>query len=67
MIGRLLTAREVAEHLGLSTETVLRRFRAGEIPGFRLATNVLRFDEHEIDAWLTSQREHHQPTNEETQ
>jgi len=30
---RLLTTRQVAEYLGLSPETVLRRYRAGEIPG----------------------------------
>jgi hypothetical protein len=42
--GRLLTAREVGELVGLSTESVLRRWRAGEIPGFRIASNVLRFD-----------------------
>jgi predicted DNA-binding transcriptional regulator AlpA len=54
---RLLTAREVGELLGLSTESVLRRYRRGEIPGFRLASNVLRFDPVEIHAWLTSCRE----------
>jgi len=58
MTGRLLTARQVGEHLGLSTETVLRRWRAGEIPGFRLATNCLRFREDEIEAWLEQHREH---------
>jgi excisionase family DNA binding protein len=52
----LLTTRDVAELLGLSPEAVLRRWRAGEIPGFRLATNVLRFDEAEIGAWLESLR-----------
>ena len=42
MTGRLLTARELAEYLGLSAETVLRRWRRGEIPGgVRLASNVL--------------------------
>ncbi len=35
MTDRLLTTREVAESLGLSPETVLRRWRAGEIPGYR--------------------------------
>lgn len=30
---RLLTTREVAEFLGLSPETVLRRWRSGELPG----------------------------------
>jgi excisionase family DNA binding protein len=53
---RLLTTRDVAELLGLSPEAVLRRWRAGEIPGFRLASNVLRFDEEEIGAWLNSLR-----------
>ena len=53
MSGRLLTTREVADYLGLSTETVLRRFRRGEIPGgIRLASNVLRFRESEIERWL---------------
>ena len=53
MTGRLLTTRELAEYLGLSTEAVLRRWRRGEIPGgIRLASNVLRFRESEIEAWL---------------
>ena len=38
----LMTTREVAELTGLSTETILLRWRSGEIPGFRLASNVLR-------------------------
>jgi predicted DNA-binding transcriptional regulator AlpA len=54
---RLLTAREVGELVGLSTESVLRRWRAGEIPGFRIASNVLRFDPVEIEAWLERCRE----------
>jgi excisionase family DNA binding protein len=33
---RLLTARELAELLGLSPGTVLDRFEAGDLPGFRL-------------------------------
>ncbi len=57
MTGRLLTAREVGELVGLSPESVLRRYRAGEIPGFRLGSNVLRFDPSEIDAWLESCKE----------
>lgn len=55
---RLLTTRQVAEYLGLSPETVLRRFRAGELPGFRLATNVLRFRASEVEAWLDFRHEH---------
>jgi excisionase family DNA binding protein len=58
MTGRLLTTRELAEYLGLSCESVLRRYRRGEIPGgIRLASNVLRFRESEIDRWLTTLEE----------
>jgi len=54
----LLTTRELAGLLGLSCESVLRRYRRGEIPGgIRLASNVLRFRESEIDRWLTSLEE----------
>jgi len=65
MTGRLLTTRQVAELLSVSPETILRRWRAGEIPGYRLASNVLRFDEHDIDQWLrqrlrpATREEHH--------
>lgn len=53
---RLLTTRQVAELLAVSPATVLRRWRAGELPGYRLATNCLRFDAAEIDAWLEAHR-----------
>ena len=57
MTGRLLTTREVADYLGLSCETILRRWRRGDIPGgIRLASNVLRFRESEIEAWLAGTR-----------
>jgi excisionase family DNA binding protein len=49
---RLLTTRQVAEFLGVSPETVLRRWRSGELPGYRLASNVLRFRGSEIETWL---------------
>jgi len=53
---RLLTTRQLAEFLGVSPETVLRRWRAGKLPGYRLASNVLRFRESEIEAWLEGTR-----------
>lgn len=53
---QLFTAREVAEMLAMSPESVLRRWRAGELPGFRLAPNVLRFRAADIDAWLEGRR-----------
>jgi excisionase family DNA binding protein len=52
----LLTARDVAGLLGLSIASVLRRWRAGELPGFRLSSNVLRFRRSDIDAWLEAHR-----------
>lgn len=52
MTGRLLTTREVAEMLGLSPESVLRRWRRGELPGYRLSSNVLRFDFREVMATI---------------
>ena len=52
----LLTTREVAAFLGMSPESVLRRYRRDELPGYRLASNVLRFRESEIEAWLEGTR-----------
>jgi excisionase family DNA binding protein len=54
--NRLLTTREVSELVGVSTETVLRWWRRGEIPGYRLASNVSRFRESNVEAWLASVR-----------
>jgi excisionase family DNA binding protein len=48
--GPLLTTREVATMLNVSPATVLRRWRAGELPGYRLASNVLRFRADELEA-----------------
>jgi excisionase family DNA binding protein len=56
MTETLLTTREVADMLSVSSEAVLRRWRAGDLPGFRLSTKVLRFRESEILAWLESRR-----------
>ncbi len=56
MSDRLLTARELGEYLGLSPATVLRRWRGGQIPGFVLSSNVVRFDRAEIDDWLATRR-----------
>jgi excisionase family DNA binding protein len=48
----LLTAREVAELLSVSTETVLRWARRGDLPGFRLPSGQLRFRLEAIETWL---------------
>jgi excisionase family DNA binding protein len=48
----LLTARTLAELLGVSAETVLRWTRRGELPAHRLPNGAIRFRESAIDAWL---------------
>jgi excisionase family DNA binding protein len=53
---RLLTTRQVADYVGLSPETVLRRYRRGELVGVRLASNVLRCRESAVEAWLEGQQ-----------
>lgn len=53
MNDRLLTTRQVADYLGFSPETVLR-YRTGELAGIRLGSNVLRFRESEVEAFLES-------------
>jgi len=59
MTERLLTARDLAEILGLSPSTVLDRFEAGELPGFSLwgkKGGPVRFRESEILATLEGWR-----------
>jgi excisionase family DNA binding protein len=53
---RLLTAREVGDRLAVLPETALRWWRSGELPGFRLASNCLRFAEADVEAWLEARR-----------
>jgi excisionase family DNA binding protein len=48
----LLTARQVADMLGVSAETVLRWTRRGELPAIRLPGGAIRFREGDLDAWL---------------
>jgi len=48
----LLTARQVAEQLGVCPETVLRWTRDRKLPGHRLPGGGLRYQQAELDAWL---------------
>jgi excisionase family DNA binding protein len=47
-----ITAREVAERLGLSPDTILRYYREGRIPGRRLPGTIrpVRFRWSEVEA-----------------
>jgi len=52
MTGRLLTARVVADQLGLCTETVLAWIRKGDLPAFRLPGGAIRIRDTDLDQWL---------------
>lgn len=52
MTYRLLTARDVAEHVGVSTETVLRWTRRGVLPAIRLPGGALRFRAEALERLL---------------
>ncbi|HLM25423.1 MAG TPA: helix-turn-helix domain-containing protein [Thermoleophilaceae bacterium] len=52
MTGRLLTAREVGELVGMSPETILRWTRRGELPSIKLPGGAIRFREDALDGWL---------------
>jgi excisionase family DNA binding protein len=59
MTERLLTARELADLLGLSAATVLDWFERGDLPGFRLLGRKggpVRFRESEVLAALEQWR-----------
>jgi excisionase family DNA binding protein len=49
---RLLTTREVSELLGLSTETILRYARRGDLPSIRLSSGAIRFSEEALSEWV---------------
>jgi excisionase family DNA binding protein len=52
MTARLLTAHVVADRLGLSTETILRWARAGDLPSIHLSNRAIRFPEDQLEEWL---------------
>ena len=52
MTGRLLTAREVAENLALTPETVLAWQRTGKLPAIKLPSGQIRFRPDDLDNWL---------------
>lgn len=61
MTGRLLTAREVAETLVVSVETVLRWTRRGELPAIRLPGGGIRFREDALAGWIAERENNNNP------
>ena len=51
-LPKLLTAREVAEMLAVTSETVLRWTRAGELPAFKLPSGAIRYRAERVEEWL---------------
>jgi excisionase family DNA binding protein len=51
---RLLRAREVAEALDVSPETVLRWTRRGELPGVKLPSGAIRYRPEALDEWIVA-------------
>ena len=52
MTGQLLTARQTAELLGVSTETILRWVRNGKLPAIYLPSGAVRIRETDLERKL---------------
>ena len=62
MAERLLTARELANYLGLAPATILDKWERGELPGFKFGRAV-RFDLAEVLATGRPDAGRHAPAN----
>jgi len=54
LIGRALTAKELARMLSVSTITIFKQAKAGRMPCLRIGTCV-RFDPRAVANWLRAQ------------
>jgi excisionase family DNA binding protein len=52
-VTQLLTIHELADHLSVSTRTVDRYVRRGQIPFVRLPGRSLRFRADAVEEWIT--------------
>ena len=52
MNARLVTARQVAELLGVTPKTVLRWTGRGLLPAIKLPSGAIRYRPEDVDAWL---------------
>ena len=50
----LLSVKELASRLGMSTDHVWRLCREGDVPHTRINGRTIRFDAAEIDEWIAS-------------
>jgi len=53
-IGRLLTNKDVADYLGVSTMTLHRMTKAGEGPPRHRVSGSWRYEAEEVREWLRS-------------
>jgi excisionase family DNA binding protein len=53
---RLLTARQIAEYIGVSPKQVYRWVQSASIPHFRISPRVIRFRLEDVEAWLLELR-----------
>jgi excisionase family DNA binding protein len=49
---RFLTARQVADRLGVAPDTILRWTRRGELPAVNLPNRAIRFRQDDVDAYV---------------
>ena len=56
MSERHLSVKELAQYIGISTDTVRRAYRRGLIPGYRVGT-ALRFDPNAVRRQMQRQPE----------
>jgi hypothetical protein len=54
MGGPMLTARDLAAQLGVSTGALLRWTRAGDVPAVKLPSGAVRYLPDQIEAWLAA-------------
>jgi len=55
-MGKIMKVGEVANYLGLATETIYRKARIGEIPAIKIGRSW-RFPKHLIDQWIAEKAE----------
>ncbi len=58
---RLMTAKEVADYLGLALDTVLKMSRDGRLPSVRVGSRTLRFRPETIDEYIASRERGNSP------